>query len=188
VTANQRPAISLAAVDEAVFAVLASGGMEEVFFLLEQELLEPIYAIYNWDPFADGARPPSDVIQLEQAIFSSTARVNQGDVVPSAFIARATTREADRSGDRADFAGGDMEPAMPMEVGPAMLPRQRATVAAADSCRLLPPPAFGNSAHHLVRVTASSRSSPGGRSRALVLVGIATFVVYRPKAFLITPA
>jgi len=42
-------AISLAAVDEAVFSVLEQRpGMESVFFTLEKELLEPVYAIYNW--------------------------------------------------------------------------------------------------------------------------------------------
>ena len=42
-------AISLAAVDEAVFSVLTqSAGLAQTFFTLEKELLEPVYTIYNW--------------------------------------------------------------------------------------------------------------------------------------------
>ena len=52
--AKNRPlpgALSLAAVDEAVFSVLGQPpGMERTFFTLEQELLKPIYAIYPWSP------------------------------------------------------------------------------------------------------------------------------------------
>src|SRR5262249_54146997 len=44
-------AISLAAVDEAVFAVLEQmPGLERTFFLLEQDRLKPVYAIYNLTP------------------------------------------------------------------------------------------------------------------------------------------
>ena len=51
---HRRPmpgALSLAAVDEAVYSVLGqSPGMEGTFFTLEQELLKPVYAIYPWSP------------------------------------------------------------------------------------------------------------------------------------------
>ena len=44
-------ALSLAAVDEAVFSVLGQRpGMESAFFTLEQALLKPVYAIYPWSP------------------------------------------------------------------------------------------------------------------------------------------
>ena len=65
-------AISLAAVDEAVFSV-SSGmpGMEQVFFTLEQELLEPVYAIYPWSPHnLDSVSDARD--EFEQALFART--------------------------------------------------------------------------------------------------------------------
>ncbi|MHC4178703.1 MAG: anti-sigma factor family protein, partial [Planctomycetota bacterium] len=74
-------ALSLAAVDEAVFSVLAQKtGLQETFFTLEQELLEPIYAIYPWSPDLTTSLLPEgpsglqdeqiqlEQIQLEQAI------------------------------------------------------------------------------------------------------------------------
>jgi uncharacterized protein YfaS (alpha-2-macroglobulin family) len=75
-------ALSLAAVDEAVFHVLKQRpGLEGTFFNLEQELLEPVYAIYPWSPFAGRgpALPPDDAQlvlrnELERALFSETAR------------------------------------------------------------------------------------------------------------------
>jgi len=87
-------AISLAAVDEAVFSVLGQRpGLEETFFLLEEELLEPVYAIYNWDPFPhgdDSSAMPEDIVDLEQAIFSRTAQAATGEgAVPEAFAAPA---------------------------------------------------------------------------------------------------
>jgi hypothetical protein len=63
-------AISLAAVDEAVFAVLAQRpGMEQAFYNLEQELLKPVYAIYPWQPEDD-----VQVAQRDRALFAATAR------------------------------------------------------------------------------------------------------------------
>ncbi len=71
-------AISLSAVDEAVFSVLGQRpGMEEVFFLLNEELLEPAYTIYNWDPFADEVLPPEEVVRWEQALFSIVNNARQ---------------------------------------------------------------------------------------------------------------
>ncbi len=44
-------AVSLAAVDQAVFSVLARRpGMEQTFYNLEEELLRPVYALYPWMP------------------------------------------------------------------------------------------------------------------------------------------
>jgi hypothetical protein len=63
-------ALSLAAVDEAVFSVLAQRpGMERTFFSLEQELLRPIYTIYPWSPEMHDDR-------LEQAVFAAAASTN----------------------------------------------------------------------------------------------------------------
>ncbi len=71
-------ALSLAVVDEAVFSVLDQApGMEQVFFLLEQELLKPVATLYNIPPTPNGF--PGDVAsperlaarrELEQAAFS----------------------------------------------------------------------------------------------------------------------
>ena len=204
-------AISLAAVDEAVFAVLGQRpGMEEVFFLLEQELLEPIYAIYNWDPFADGASgtasgtgvpPVSEVIQLEQAIFSSTARVNQGyDAVPGDFTTPAVTGDLGMgNGDmEPGFMGADVmvEPAMapaPMEVGPGdaqVRDNVQLVAAGDDSPFTLAAASYGEKFERITtqRNNGLAASIVAWLSLAgvLVLVGIATFAVYRPKAFLIT--
>lgn len=73
-------ALSLAAVDEAVFSVLEqSPGMEQIFFNLEQKLLEPIYAIYNWSPNLEtSAFDSADRNGFEQALFSRTAREISG--------------------------------------------------------------------------------------------------------------
>lgn len=64
-------ALSLAAVDEAVYAVLdQKPGMEQTFFNLEQKLLEPVYAIYPWSPEVDAV---GDRQLLNQALFAKAA-------------------------------------------------------------------------------------------------------------------
>lgn len=82
-------ALSLAAVDEAVFAVLDQApGMEKTFYMLEKQLLEPVYAIYpGWSP--DNLPPvlAEDRRELEQAVFAKTARsadATQSNVPPPA--------------------------------------------------------------------------------------------------------
>ena len=68
-------ALSLAAVDEAVFSVQQPlPGMEQTFSALEQDLLKPIYAIYPWSPDTAFNVPPEERIRFEQAIFATTAR------------------------------------------------------------------------------------------------------------------
>jgi hypothetical protein len=60
-------ALSLAAVDEAVFSVLPRHpGMEQTFYFLEQQLLKPVYALYPWSPEVKDEN-------LEQAVFATTA-------------------------------------------------------------------------------------------------------------------
>ena len=75
--ADGRPApgaVSLAAVDEAVFSVLDQApGMEQRFFTLEEELLKPIYAIYPWSPDLTSSVPVEDRARFEQALFSRCA-------------------------------------------------------------------------------------------------------------------
>jgi uncharacterized protein YfaS (alpha-2-macroglobulin family) len=68
-------ALSLAAVDEAVYSVLDQmPGMERTFYLLEQELLKPVYAIYPWMPDLNTSIQPEDRDQFEQALFARTTR------------------------------------------------------------------------------------------------------------------
>jgi uncharacterized protein YfaS (alpha-2-macroglobulin family) len=70
-------ALSLSAVDEAVFSVLDQmPGMERTFYLLEQELLKPVYAIYPWMPDLNTSIPQEDRNQFEQALFARTTRVD----------------------------------------------------------------------------------------------------------------
>src|SRR5208283_3680506 len=67
-------ALSLAAVDEAVFQVLDQApGMERTFYTVEQKLLQPVYAIYPWSPELSGSLGEEDRKLLEQAVFSVTA-------------------------------------------------------------------------------------------------------------------
>jgi hypothetical protein len=74
-------AISLAAVDEAVFGVLDTRpGRERSFFTLDPELLKPAYEIEDWSPDEAEAgalvraATPAERAQLEQALFARTAR------------------------------------------------------------------------------------------------------------------
>jgi hypothetical protein len=65
-------ALSLAAVDEAVYAVLDQApGMERTFYLLEQQLLQPVFAIYPWSPDLTNSKP-AEREQFEQALFART--------------------------------------------------------------------------------------------------------------------
>ncbi|MBI1375168.1 MAG: hypothetical protein GC159_20810 [Phycisphaera sp.] len=108
---NGRPtpgAISLAAVDEAVFSVLPQRtrpGMEQAFFTLDKELLAPINAIYErWPRGGAGgiagsaAGVPADASDaltdeqrdaFEQAVFARTAALDTGhaDLPPDAAAA-----------------------------------------------------------------------------------------------------
>src|SRR5437867_13029549 len=66
-------ALSLSAVDEAVFEVVRDRpGLEKTFYLLEQELLKPVYRIYPWAP--DDGKGGADRRLLEQALFAHTAQ------------------------------------------------------------------------------------------------------------------
>jgi hypothetical protein len=85
-------ALSLAAVDEAVFSVLEQmPGMERTFYLLEKDLLQPVYAIYPWSP--DGPDAPPRV-EFEQALFARTTRT----VGPQPGAERVVTRTVERDG------------------------------------------------------------------------------------------
>ncbi len=86
-------ALSLAAVDEAVFSVRHQWpGLEQTFSLLDQQLMQPIYAIYDWSP--DGAKslPAEERNRFEQAIFSSSVQDGNGRAETSHRGSRATDR------------------------------------------------------------------------------------------------
>jgi uncharacterized protein YfaS (alpha-2-macroglobulin family) len=71
-------ALSLAAVDEAVYAVLDQApSMEKTFYLLEQQLLKPVYAIYPWSPDLTASSPPPERDQFDQALFARTAKTER---------------------------------------------------------------------------------------------------------------
>jgi type II secretory pathway pseudopilin PulG len=64
-------AVSLSAVDEAVFSVLgAAPGMQPIFSKLEQEILKPVYAIYPWSPDMDDKLPAGERDRFEKALFA----------------------------------------------------------------------------------------------------------------------
>jgi hypothetical protein len=109
-----RGAVSLAAVDEAVFSVLQQRpGMEGKFFTLEQELLEPVYALYPWSPDLTTSLPPDEQDRFEQALFARTTRSsNQPGAKP--------TGPGPRGGGR--FAPNAPAPgiAFPEEAGPVV--------------------------------------------------------------------
>ncbi len=65
-------ALSLAAVDEAVFSVLQQApGTEQSYYTLDRKLLRPVYELYPWDP--DGSRAVRAGM-LETALFAATAQ------------------------------------------------------------------------------------------------------------------
>ena len=68
-------AISLAAVDEAVFAVLGQmPGTESTFFTAKPELLAPVQQIYPWRPESRPGTAGPERDRIERALFSATAR------------------------------------------------------------------------------------------------------------------
>jgi hypothetical protein len=81
-----RGALSLAAVDEAVFSVLPQApGSEAQFFGLEQDLLRPVQAVYPWSPNAPLKAPAAERDRLEQALFARTVRTAPGSMGTAAW-------------------------------------------------------------------------------------------------------
>ena len=82
-------ALSLAAVDEAVFSVLnRAPGMEQRFFTLEEELLKPAMTVYPWSPEKRPGSPSPDRLRLEQALFARAAGDGAGGNDREALIQR----------------------------------------------------------------------------------------------------
>ncbi|MCO6456978.1 MAG: hypothetical protein J5I93_16890 [Pirellulaceae bacterium] len=85
-------AISLAAVDEAVFSVLdQQPGQERSFFLLEDRLLQSFATVYNWSPFDDLDVPPEQQRRLERALFARTGHAARGTSVVPVRLAEGRT-------------------------------------------------------------------------------------------------
>lgn len=88
-------ALSLAAVDEAVFNVLQQRpGMEGVFYTLDEKLLQPVYAIYPWAPDVDASAPNEERDRFEQALFSRTV---QTGVAPHSLTASSYEVKAEQT-------------------------------------------------------------------------------------------
>ncbi len=70
-------AISLTAVDEAVYSVLNQVmSDEQSTFTLDEKLLKPVHAVQAWSPVA--AEPTADRNRFEQALFARTADLSPG--------------------------------------------------------------------------------------------------------------
>lgn len=112
-------AISVAVVDEAVFSVLSqSSGLPQLFFLLDEELLKPVYAVYEqWSPLARGGVPVEVREEFDEAMFSLTSRAVSG---PEDTLRTFTQGEADLPAEE-QFGGGPMmmmeDIAMPEQFG-----------------------------------------------------------------------
>jgi hypothetical protein len=76
-------ALSLAAVDEAVYSVLGPApGMQAIFSSLEQEILKPVYAIYPWSPDLEVKLPADERDRFEKALFARAGtRRNDRDAI-----------------------------------------------------------------------------------------------------------
>src|SRR5262249_8506903 len=81
-------ALSVAAVDEAVFAVLDQApGMEKIFYTLEQQRMKPVYAIYPWSPDLTTSVNDQERDRFEQALFARTAFSDDG-LTPKSALAK----------------------------------------------------------------------------------------------------
>ncbi len=88
-------AVSLAAVDEAVYSVLGQGpGLAPLLSAIEVRLLKPVYAIYAWSPDFNLKAPAADRSRLEQALF---ARSLQGLSNRDEFLAQVIRRYGENS-------------------------------------------------------------------------------------------
>ena len=143
-------ALGVSIVDEAVFSVMnQSAGMERVFFLLENELLQPVYDIYDdWTPFAELPLAENEREDFEQALFARTA---QSQSVGSQETMRFNDRNSTFTLVSNSF------PAKQRLVRQQRGDRLQRTVVAWISLAV-----------------------------SMCCIGLVTFAVYRPKAFIIT--
>ncbi|TVS14396.1 MAG: hypothetical protein EA424_19565, partial [Planctomycetaceae bacterium] len=177
-------ALSLQAVDEAVYSVLGQrSNLEQTFFLLEQELLEPVYTIYpGWSPTLFSELPIDERMQWQQALFSATAAGFEGAAaLPTAFVSASAPKSPGRGG-RRDL----VEPIVIIE-------RPDATN---GTPRSMPFTLAANSFSERAREVAAHRAD-GLNAVAIAWWWFATgwivaaavgLVMFRPKAFLIIVA
>lgn len=86
-------AVSLAAVDEAVYSVLGPvPGMQPIFSSLEQEILKPVYAIYPWSPDMEVHLTADERNRFESALF---AKAGTGNVDRDAVLKETVRKFAD---------------------------------------------------------------------------------------------
>lgn len=169
-------AVSLAVVDQAVFSVLAGkGSLEATFFLIEQNLLEPIYTLYNWSPDAPFPAAPGESGELplvererfEQALFARTAQTFADPALTERSSDNLST-EPDRGVSRR---------------------RETAAMAEAERRSLY---TLAASSFPARRRDVSQRRAQGlagvatawfSLATALVLIGLGTFAVLMPRTF-----
>jgi uncharacterized protein YfaS (alpha-2-macroglobulin family) len=179
-------AISLSAVDEAVYHVLRQRpGMERTFFQLEQQLLEPVYAIYpSWNAFADPTddMPLAERVEFEQALFALTT---QSVASPNLPVRRGNVGRTEPGipGDDAMEDVVDSPPDFGQQAG--VVP-----VAFASSPFTLSESSYAAKVQRVAaeRVTGLANVETAWRWLAgFVTVGLlAAFAIFLTKAFLIT--
>ena len=159
-------AIGLKGVDEAVYAVLGQqAGMEKTFFLLEQELLEPVYVIYpGWSPELFSELPIAQRDRLEQALFSRTVSQAEGSyALPEIFSPNANRSDL---APPVTAAGQDESP---FTLAAATFPEKAVAV-------------DWNRRAGLARVRTAWSILFG----TLILTGVVAFGTFYPRQFLIT--
>lgn len=182
-------ALSLAIVDEAVFSVLSQRpGLEQAFFLAEQELMKPIYTIYpGFTPIEPTPTPQPELELLENCVFAATA------------YAATNEFQFDNGfrGGMEDFGGGEM--LMPMEaamvdIAPMEVPPPGPGAALEPVFTQTPFTLVANSFPAKAADYAQAREQ-GLRGVAIAwfalictsfVFGVVTFAVFQPRAFMIT--
>jgi len=178
-------AISLAAVDEAVFSVLDQApGMERTFFHLEQALLQPIYAVYPWTPNLEtSAFDPVDRNRFEQALFSRTAGEPSGrDAVFERMLEEGLVTE--------DQLRVLENPNLSEMLGDAALPESLVdAVRRSDSPHSLAASSYPAKAQRVQHARERGLSNVAGAwlvfAIAFVITGVAVWIVMEPGAWVI---
>jgi hypothetical protein len=183
-------ALSVAVVDEAVFSVLSqSAGLPQLFFTLDQELLKPVYAVYEqWSP---GMRSdvPVDVREMfDDAMFSLTARATSG-----LDQSLRTFSQGETDAKPIDAFGGGvpmpmmMEPEpmggpMPLDFNAPPLPNPLNLTAAS----------YQGKAQYVAsereKALKNTRIAWGGLIVAVFLGSLSALAIYAPRVFLIGSA
>lgn len=166
-------ALSLAVVDEAVFSVLDQApGMEQVFFLLEQELLQPVATLYTIPPTPNsfpGDVPPERLAarrELEQAAFSLVSWIQDPG---QSNLAMTAAPPIPGWPDSSNVAQSGFLPSIPFNLHLESYSAKKAFIEQARKIGVK-------------RIMIAWATLVG----SLVLVGLTSFAVMRPRAFLIS--